>query len=70
VADTTKDMDVALEAEISRVEVACRFDGYECFRHLCCFSRFCSEFRCSRHVEVIRLRVAPKVRKPDLGCGS
>lgn len=30
----------------------CRFDGYRCYRNLCCFSRFYSDFCCSRFVEV------------------
>lgn len=62
----TKHMRVALEVETSRIEVSCRFDGYECFRHLCCFSRFYSPFRCSRFVVISHLLVTPKSRKPDL----
>jgi len=57
---------VILQAETSRVEVACRFDGYECFRHFCCFSRFYSPFCCSRFVEVHNGSFSPRVRKPDL----
>jgi len=62
----TKRMRVALEAETSRVEVSCRFDFYECYRHLCCFSRFYSPFRCSRFVVISRFLVTPRVSKPDL----
>jgi hypothetical protein len=31
--------------------VVCPYDSYECFRNLCCFSRFYSDFRCSRFVQ-------------------
>lgn len=48
------------------VEVACRFDGYECYRHFCCFSNHYNPFRCPRFVEVHNGSFSPKVRKPDL----
>jgi len=57
---------VSLKAEIFRVEVACPFDGYECFRHLCCFSRFYYPFRCPRFVEVHNGAFTPKSRRVDL----
>lgn len=59
-------MRVALEAEISRVEDICRFDGYVCSRHLCCFSRFYSDFECPRFVKIAHLRITPRFHKPDL----
>lgn len=58
---------VALEAETSRVEVSCRFDFYECYRHLCCFSRFYRPFRCLRFVEVRNGSCFfPKIPRRDL----
>jgi len=52
------------------VEDICRFDGYVCFRRLCCFSRFYSDFECSRFVKIAHLRVTSKSHKPDLRSGS
>lgn len=48
------------------VEDICRFDGYVCARHLCCFSRFYSDFYCLRFVRITHLRVSPRLKKPDL----
>lgn len=41
----------------------CRFDGYECFRNLCCFSRFYSDFQCSRFVQIRHGRSTRKMLK-------
>jgi len=49
------------------VEVSCRFDFYECYRHLCCFSRFYYPFRCSRFVEVRNGSCfSPKIPRRDV----
>jgi len=41
----------------------CSADGYECFRNLCCHSRFYYPFRCSRFVVITHFRhTYPSVR--------
>jgi len=73
---------VSLKAEVSRVEVGsvfekvdgkrlvtCYFDGYACFRNLCCFSNFYSPFRCSRHVRITHFLVTRTTVKPDFQRG-
>lgn len=70
-----------LKSEISRVEVGsvfekadgkrlvtCYFDGYACFRNLCCFSRFYHPFQCPRYVRVSHSSFTR--RKSDLRCLS
>jgi hypothetical protein len=42
------------------VELICKFDGYSCFRNLCCFSRFYSDFCCSRYCRVVNGRDTPR----------
>ena len=44
----------------------CRFDGYKCFRNLCCHSRFCYPFRCSRFVVTTHFLFTRCVPKVDL----
>ena len=46
--------------------VVCRYDGYACFRNLCCFSRFYSPFRCLRHVRVSHYLFTYPTVRPDL----
>lgn len=47
----------------------CRFDGYECFRNLCCHSRFCYPFRCSRFVGKTHFLFTPRFVKSVLKDG-
>ena len=46
--------------------VICYFDGYECFRNLCCHSRFRFPFRCSRFVVSTHFRHTYPSVKVDL----
>ena len=48
------------------VKNICRFDGYEYFRNLHCFSRFCSDFCCSRFVVVSNGSFTPRLVKSVL----
>jgi hypothetical protein len=43
--------------------INCRFDFCQCFRNHCCYSRFYSEFYCSRFVPIIRSRFTPRLVK-------
>lgn len=42
---------------------SCQFDGYECFRNHCCYSRFYSDFRCLRFVVVANGWFTPRLVK-------
>ena len=46
--------------------VCCPFDSYECFRNLCCHSRFYYPFRCSRFVVTTHYRYTYPSVKVDL----
>jgi hypothetical protein len=41
----------------------CHFDFYECFRNHCCYSRFYSDFCCSRFVAVAHSAFTPRLVK-------
>jgi len=45
------------------IKVFCPYDSYECFRELHCFSRFCKDYRCTRHVHVVNNRVTRRLTK-------
>ena len=47
-------------------KVFCRFDSYECFRNLCCHSRFRVPFRCIRFVEIPHFLFTYPTVKVDL----